>query len=156
MNALPDQLLSKYPLDASALSKGDEIPVERVEAIVRRKFDDRRYALAVASLCDWIEREKAERGEHVTAAMVKGAIRILTDAEAADYLSGRFRAHEAGLRRSARAKARVDRAQLTEAQRDKHDRELSVMGAKLTRLRGREVQLKPAERQTPGLPAGRK
>lgn len=147
-----DAILSKYPVDVSALSKGSEIERADVERIVGRKFEDRRYALAVTNLCDWIEREMAHRGERVTVASVKGAVRILTDAEAATYQSGRFRSHEAGLRASARKKAQVDRSQLTEAERDKHDRELTVMGAKLTRLKGREATLKPAERQTPGLP----
>lgn len=142
-------ILSKYPIDVDALVKGDEISVERVEVIVGVRYTDRRYALAACQLASWIEGEKLDRGEYVTVATVKGAIRVLTDAEAADYLTRRFAAHEAGLRTSARRKAGVDRSALTEDGRAKHDRELVTMGMKLRRLRGREVTLKPAARATP-------
>lgn len=145
-----DALLSKYPVDVSALSKGDEIAVDRVQTIVGLKYEHRAFSLKALALAEWIEREMIARGEAVTVIAIKGALRVLTDGEAAKYLTGRFGAHEAGLRRSARAKAQVDRSKLTEAEREKHDRELTVMGAKLTRLRGRELTLKPTERQTPG------
>lgn len=144
-----EHIFRRYPVDVRALNKGDILSVAQVETAVSTKFEHRKFALAACRLAGWVEDEKRRQGEHVTVITVKGEIHVLTDSKAAEYQARRFEEHEAGLRRATRKKAHIDRSQLTAEELAVHDRGLSVMAAKLTRLRAKDPELKPAERATP-------
>jgi hypothetical protein len=156
MDDLNEQDIAYYPLDFETLKKGDSIPPARLEQLTEQTRGTDSYNLAVLALRERIVRECRDRGKNFTVAVVKGALRILTDEEAAVYNVRTFRA---GFRRSGhslRRLAKVNTAALSDPQKKEHERTLIVFGKMLQAARSARartaIELSEHRRGVPGIP----
>lgn len=146
-----------YPLDFDSIQKGDAWATDELERLTGKRRDTTEYQFAVMALKSRIYRELKDRGKRVTLAVVKGALRVLTDEEAALYNARTFRQ---GFRRSVRSFSRmstVNQAGMTERQKADHERNLIVYGRMLQAARNGKKQALRAtavKRDVPGLPEG--
>lgn len=121
--------VEKWPVDFDVLDKGDVIPVEQLEKILGIPQTHPQYSVKLLGWKHWLENEMAARGKLVVSRTDHGALRILTDAEAAIYLPERF---EAGLSVSTRAHRKllhVDTTKLSHLEQAElsHQRTLQAM-----------------------------
>lgn len=142
-----------YPLDFDSLQKGDTITVEQLEEIIGHNRLTTRYNLGVLNLCERIRRELEDRGKHITTAVIKGALRLLTDEEAAEYTHRQFKV---GLRKSARyhqQQLHVVTTNLSEVQRQQHERRIIINSAMLLAANSKRKELTAIEhkRSVPGI-----
>lgn len=144
---------SRWPIDYDSLNKGDIIPVERCEEITGKRQGDSRYDLALLDLKDRIQGELHDRDKFWTLRTEKGAIKVLTDAEAYTYNHAeQVRARSAQVRRFALQSA-VDVDKLSPDQRKEHERNVEVDGKYLQAMQGVRSQLRLSanKRNVPGL-----
>lgn len=144
----------RYPLDFDAIAKGDQWTPDELEQITSTRRGTTQYQFACLELRMRIMRECLDRGKPVTAAMVKGSLRVLTDEEASLYNAKIFRV---GQRKSARSLGRLSRvniANLTESQKQEHERNILVFGRMLAasrRAQRGQLKLIAHARQVPGI-----
>lgn len=150
------ELAEEYPLATDHLVKGSTVAVEDIERAFGVVRDTKAYGLACMDAASYIERRFLDRGEVVMVRQDRGALRVLLDEEVPAYAAKLVRD---GLRRVGRAHVRqsgADRSKMTDATRERHDRQLEVQGRTLsaiTREQRREVKPPPpTPRLTPGLP----
>lgn len=142
----------KYPFDYDALNKGDVIPAERIEEITGIKRHEAAYSIAVMGLQSQVQHELIDRGRDVVVRCDKGALRILTDPEAAEYTAKLFTQRKRQLVRAHGYGLRVQVANLDEQQRLSHERNIVVQGAQLAAMHdARRLALKSVQRKTPGI-----
>jgi len=152
--------LARMGIDLDGLNKGDELSEERLTAMLGSPRAGKHYTLALLALRSVLSEALTERGKPATVAIVNGALRILTDEEAASYNHRTFR-H--GLRKARRAFERllnVDTRGLDEPATREHRRNIEVDGKILaavssTRAQCRRMPLPASnghQRTTPGLP----
>jgi hypothetical protein len=143
-----------FPLDFDALKKGDEIEADRLESITNTKRGTDQYNLAVLALRARIMQELKDRGKFVTVAVVKGCLRLLTDEQAALYNARMYRAGFQRAGRSLKRLAKVDVGNLTDQQKQDHERTLLVFGKMLqaAKTARREIAATPYQRTLPGIP----
>lgn len=142
-----------YPLDYDALSKGDVIAPETIEAAVNCKRLHPQYALRLLSFKEHLERELMTRGQAITLKCEDQSIRLLTDEEASEYNA---KATDAYFRRAAKAHVRnlsVDVGNLTTERRQQHERTLVVNSRMLQAMKRerRTMALESHARVTPGI-----
>lgn len=144
-----------FPLDFDALKKGDTIPPDRLEQLTGCERGTSKYQLAVLTLRERIVKECHERGREFTVAIIKGALRILTDSEASLYNARAFKGKFRGAGRALKRAARVDTSNLDDGQKKEHERNLIVFGKMLQAARSARAAIAatPHQRTTPGLPA---
>jgi hypothetical protein len=145
---------TRWPIDYDSLTKGTIIPVQRIEEITQTQRGTSAYDFAVLRLSARIERELHDRGRIWTVKSEKGALKILTDSEAAVYnhaLQVQARASE--LRRFALQQA-VDVSSLGTDVRKQHERNMEIDGKYIqARIAVREqLRLTASKRNVPGLP----
>lgn len=145
----------RFPIDYETLQKGDVVPVERIEEIVNMKRDDVRFSLKVAALVDRIRRELLDRDKPWTVAVVKGQIRVLTDAEATIYQRQRREQAHRSERQAFFYISKVDVAALTPEQRVEHEREVINSGRFIQAMENvrKQMRLEASKRAVPGLPS---
>jgi hypothetical protein len=145
----------RFPIDFDAVQKGDSWAPDVLEELTSTRRGTVSYQFACLELRARIMRECLDRGKPVTVAMVKGSLRVLTDEEAALYNVKTFKS---GLRRSVRSVkrlARVNPANLNEAQRAEHERNLTLCSLMMTaarKARRERLQVTAHVRSVPGLP----
>lgn len=142
----------KYPFDFDALDKGDVIPAERIEEITGHKRQEAAYGIALMALQSQVQSELLLRGRPVVVRCDKGALRILTDPEAADHTAKLFAQRKRQLVRAHGYGMRVQVANLDEQTRLSHERNIVVQGAQLAAMHdARRTALKAVQRKTPGI-----
>lgn len=113
-------LTDKYPIDISALHKGQLLTPEQLQQITGKKPADQTvFAFALLAL-----REFIQENTDFTVKLTTEGMRILTDAEAAEYNHRRFRGHLTGLVRRYERNAVVDVAGLSPPDARKHTQDL--------------------------------
>ena len=131
-------MVTRFPLDAEALEKGDVITVSALERILKCKEDTKEYAFGLMSLREWIMREKERLGNPVTVSIHGGSLIVHEDESASDYND---KCVESGLNQCKRGFKRlmqVDADNLTPEALAKHDKRLRrhslmLQGAKMGR-----------------------
>lgn len=104
-----------FPLDFSALNKGDLVPQEKIEQIfrVRAQVDAQAYQLSALRLVTMIENHRQD-----LVAVVDGRdVRVLLDSEADGVLHRRAVNAVRSIHRNTKRRGRLDHAQLTAEQR---------------------------------------
>jgi hypothetical protein len=138
---------TRFPIDYDALNKGDTIPADRCEQILGIKQSVPRYALALLGLKERVEDELHERGKNWTLRTEKGALRVLTDAEASTYNHHESRRHRHALKRRFALGSAVDMANLTDDQRKEHERTLYTDGRYVQAMEDTRKQLRSEAHQ---------
>ena len=145
----------KWPWDFDELHKGDSISeVELLKASGLDKYSPQ-YGFWCMELKTAIMTHKYDMGEPVVVAMVKTALVLLTDIDAAEYTERQFKAHMRAMTRNHGHQLTVDDSHFSEEERDVHRRQLlkngrTIQGALLGR-RGKLV-LKDNKPNAVGLP----
>lgn len=139
---------TKYPLDFSALEKGQLVLQEDIERItgVSKSENPEDYQLEVLNLTQRIMKETAELGLFMTAKGDKGAIRILTDEEAVEYHASQCESgRKKSIRNMARMQINVDVRNLSEDSKARHERNLVKEGIYLSMVNKarEEIRLLP-------------
>lgn len=148
-----EQRAREYPIETDGLHKGSVVDSATIELAFGVKVGTDKFHLAVLQCQEYIERRLAERGEIVVTRQDKNDVRICTDSEAAKYTEREFRAGMRKMARHYRKMTTVDRSNLTDEEREAHDRRLEVNGRTLSAMRSvRKPQALPTRRATP-LPA---
>jgi hypothetical protein len=146
-----DQVMKpeKYPFDFDSLQKGEFIPPEKIEAIVKLPRDHQYYSLKVLALREQIETELDARGRPVNVKSEKGGLRILTDEEARPYAEGLFNQAARALRRSHLRSCIIDTTNLSDEDKKRLERTIISQGAKLAAMRkaGRNLSAELMEGQ---------
>jgi len=109
-----DLRANRFPIDYDAAQKGDIISAARVQAIIGRSPSSKLYELRVLALVGKIESSLWEIGKQFTVCQRKGAIHILDDESASNYLEDRSASLFRGMQRSQRRLLAVDRENLTD------------------------------------------
>lgn len=128
-------------IDVSSLEHGDALTQEQCEDAIgySESSDPKAFQFSLLQLMGVIQKAlRQDRGREYTLRIVGSEIRILTDAEAAEYNPKRF---EAGLRLARRAHRRlmaVNTASLNAEQRESHMKAVMAQAHKLSMLRKRE------------------
>lgn len=123
-------LTDKYPIDVKALHKGQLLTVDQLQHITGKKpTDQNAFAFALLALREFIQ----ENSDFTVKLTVEG-LRILTDAEAAEYNHRRFRGHLVGLARRHERNSVVDASELPEAAARQHAHDLLNESRYLTAL----------------------
>lgn len=148
----------EYPFETDVLDKGSIVTIQTVEGAYGVKFGTDEYQLAALRASAYIERRFRERGLVVTVVQRKGNVHILTDQEAAEENRRQF---DLKLKGAARAHVRnvgVDRGNLPEGDRAKHDRSLETQGRQLAAMRQAKKLPTPTahQRTTPLIPSAKK
>ena len=144
---------SKYPLDFDSLEKGMTIDVAQLEHIFGIKQSDRMYAVKLMSLCNEIEKRSAATGAPLHTKSERGAIRILTDEEDAEYQAKRFKE---GIDQSFRAQHKalvVDTNNLSEPRKLAHERNIQKQAFVLASIVSARRQIKDRERSGKNVPS---
>lgn len=141
----------KYPFDFDAMQKGDLIPAEIIESIVKLPRTDRQFALKLLGLKEQIEDELDARGRPVVAKCERDGIKILTDEEARPYTEQQFKIGARKLRRAHLKTCLIDQSNLNDEDRKLHDSQMLIQGAKLAAFRRVRPNLSvdPHESQIP-------
>lgn len=147
-------IVERWPIDFDALGKGSEISVPELERIIGHPRSTTQFQLGTMALCDLISRHLLARGLIATVAVVKGAVRVLTDAEASVYLRKRRQHLLSGFVRTNYRTLAVDVNNLTPAERSHHERELEIQGKYMQAIATARAQIRLGsyKRSTPGLP----
>lgn len=145
--------VNHYPVDYDRLKKGDRFDEADLELILHMQKTHPRFPLKVLGFRGSIERELRNRGLVVTTRGDKGALVICDDPDAAT--TNRKEGRRA-LRKFARCHYRnlaVDAGKLTAAERDEHERTLTIQGAILVAIRKvkRKLLVGPTTRNTPAI-----
>ncbi len=116
------------------------------------------YGLAMLQIMAGVTKAMREKYQRrVTVRIVKGGIQILTDSEAAIYNATRFDQGLRIARRSHRRALAVDVAGLSNPEKEAHQKNLAIQGAKLSMLRTKiDVELPVTTRSTPKLFQGKR
>lgn len=125
----------KYPLDYDLLKKGDLIPPEHVETVVKMSRTSPQYGLKVLAFKQQIESELEARGRPMVLKCEKGGLKVLTDEEARPYTEQQFRQHQHGLRRAHMRTCVIDSSNLSSEDRQRLESQILAQGAKLAALR---------------------
>lgn len=132
---MSQEQLSKHPIDYDSINKGDYIPPDVCESILRTKRDHKKYSLRLCNLAKHIEKELRIRSRPATVVTEKDGITILTDADASRYaVDWRDRRYR-GMKKDLRRLAQVDVNNIPEAERKKHDGELLLTGRMVQMLK---------------------
>jgi hypothetical protein len=147
--------VQRHPIDFERLSKGDVIPVNRIEEIVGVKRDDKNYSILLLQLKGRVERELFERKKLWTLTTEAGEIKILTDAEASAYNAIEAENARRRERRRFALQCAVDVGELTEEQKSEHRRRVEIQGRYIQAQTGvrKQLRLEDTKRNVPGLPA---
>lgn len=127
---MSDPLLSRYPIDTSAIHKGDEFSVEKVEQITGLERDTTAFRLAALGLQSLIQK----RTGFTVKALTTGGLRVLTDPEASEHNRRQFEHNMRGMFLRHELNLNVDRTALSEEQLARHDRALTSQAAYLAVL----------------------
>lgn len=146
---------AKYPFDYDALNKGDVITAEVIEGLCNLPRTDHKYGLKLMSYQQQIQNELALRGKSVVVRCDHGALRILTDSEAAEHTAAVFNQRKWQMVRAHASAMRVDTGKLTDEQKISHERNLLLQGAQLAAMKDakKKMTLAAHERKTPGIAA---
>lgn len=143
-------------IDFDAMAKGDRISRGEVAEIVAVNEDDdpHKFRFEMMRLMQFIRNELARRGRPWTVCEVKGDVAILTDEEASKYNDRRFNQQVRGALVNHAQNLGVDVSNLSAAQLQRHDRNLSRNGAIVAAIANarRELHAAPYRRDKPGLP----
>jgi hypothetical protein len=143
-----------YPIDTDQLNKGDKITPEEIASIFHAIPGTADYALQSLRLRDYITQRFMERSEVVTIIAEKNALRILTDAEAAEYNRDAFKKRSRQMLHIHLRACGVDTANLDDKQQREHERVLLRQGVVLSHMRyGWKAPLIANERKTPKIAA---
>jgi hypothetical protein len=133
----PDTDVSPYPLDVSALERGQDLTEAECAKITGVRPDDKRWPFAMMMLVGWIMHESEADGRPLSACQRKGGIHINTDAEAATYHVRNAAKHEDGIKRNFRHLCRTVRADdLNDIQRMEHEQNVKLLALKVAALKG--------------------
>lgn len=91
-------------LDVNALQKGDTIPAKQIEDWTGTERGTPEYAFKTLAIVTYLDSQKPD----CSIAIRKGAVRILTDAEAVNYQDSRFESGIRALKRSERKYRKID------------------------------------------------
>lgn len=158
--------VTRWPFPYDTLEKGTEIPPESIEPLIEPEVIDGKltridrwhwkYGLKLLAIAEEIEHQMADRGLFVTVKQTKRGLRILTDDESSIYNECEQRRHLRAVARRQRRLIGVDAAQLTDEQKQQHERRVLVGGLRMQHLANarKEIRLlpKPHQRELPGLP----
>lgn len=123
-----DDAPSKFPLDYDLLEKGSIITVDTLTAIFNLPADDQRFKLKCLALTGEITRQLSERGIEATVCQCRGAIKVLTDSEATSYNERQGLLGRRKIKRSFRRLVNVDVANLTDKEREAHEKRILLLG----------------------------
>lgn len=127
-----------YPLDFDALNRGDLIPAERIEGIFNITRYQEAFRFKSMHLAAQIEAHfLAVRADVLLVKHEGDDLRLLTHQQQAAEAQRRASAHISGFGRAIVKAAGVDVAQLTDEERERHDRFLHVSTFRLQQLRKR-------------------
>lgn len=144
----------RYPVDLSTIIKGRVFSPEEIEYLTGAKRGTPEYALALLNLRTHIENALITTGHPpLTLKCDHNSLRVLTDAEAAEYNAQQFdRLQRRAARRFALQMA-VDISELSENERETHEKKVLVNGKILQAISNvrKQFKLKPHERKTPSL-----
>ncbi len=147
-------MTDEYPINTSELEKGSRVAAETVEASFNVKRGTDAYRIKMLQVRKYIEWRLAERGMEVVTRSQRDDIIILTDAEAAPFTDREFQNTVRKLRRRLIQQSSVDRAALSDVERTRHDRALTVNGATYAGTRAAQQKalapIRPQRRMTPG------
>lgn len=137
----------------TTLQKGDYLSPTEIEQITGEVEGTTAYQFALMQLRSEIERALRSVGRPATIKAEGMRLRILTDAEAAQYNARHGELARFKLFRAFRRNQAVDEANLSDADRQAHYRTLEVQGKYVQALRkiARTFHVEPIKRQTPGL-----
>jgi hypothetical protein len=145
----------KWPWDFDEMSKGDSISeVELLKASGLDKYAPS-YNFWCMELKTAIMTHKHDMGEPVVVAMVKGAMVLLPDIDAAEYTERHFKAHMRAMTRNHGHQLLVDDSGFGEADQAAHRRRLQTNGRTIQgALLGRrnKLVLKDTKPNALGLP----
>ena len=130
---------AKYPFDYDALNKGDVIPTEVIEGLCNLPRTDHKYGLKLMSYQQQIQNELALRGKSVVVRCDHGALRILTDSEAAEHTAAVFNQRKRQMVRAHASAMRVDTGKLT----DEQARAIALLAADAVNSGKHAVDLSP-------------
>ncbi len=150
---------SEYPIDTRELHKGSIIAPEIIERAFGVKRETRAYQLALLRARNYIERRFLDRDEVVTIVTRRDAIVILLDEEASVYNEREFWNDIDAARRKHGRMLGTNRANLSDARIDSHDRATETQGrvlAAVRQARKEPPKIGPTPRNTPALRAGTK
>jgi hypothetical protein len=146
--------------DYGSLIMGGGISVVECQQLIGFSENEKpkEYGLAMLQIMAGVTKAMREKYQRrVTVRIVKGGIQILTDSEAAVYNATRFDQGLKIARRSHRRSLAVDVAGLSQAEKDAHQKNLAIQGAKLSMLRTKiDVELPATTRSTPRMFEGRR
>lgn len=124
-----------HPWDIKEVVKGWQLSPEELSEKCGHRIGTKTYELAVMALTKRLARDLEADGRPCTVAIVKGCLRVLTDAEASAYNE---KAQAQSVRRMVDAHKRqivVNVGNLTQAELEKHDRRLIASGLRVAALR---------------------
>lgn len=137
---------TKYPLDVSALNKGDDITEDQCIQMMGTNGSDPLYQLKLLELRDEIRRAADMAHRQLSIVIRKRHLHVNTDAEASEYHFGRVvHGRRQIMRESENLRTRVDASFLTDHQKMAHDRQLLISGMLVARIHeaGRIASTKP-------------
>lgn len=143
-------LLDKYPVDVSALRKGQLITNVEMEKITGKKpTDPAKWAFSLLSVRDFIQ-----DNTDFTVKITSDGLRILTDSEAASHNHRRFSGHIGGAKRRYDRNTMVDPTNLMPEELAIHKRNLMNESRYITALSqaGKRIAIGAHSRNTPALP----
>ena len=144
-----------YPIDTDQLHKGSVIHAQEIANIFHAQQGTERFNLCSLRLREYITDKFAERSETVTVVSDRGNLRILTDAEAAEYNRDEFKRKSRQMLHIHKRNCGVNTAALDEKQQRDHERVIMRQSAVLSHMReGWKTPLLAHERQTPKLIEG--
>ena len=112
-------LLSKYPIDFSALRKGDEFSNQDLSVIVGKMPGTDEFRFAVMGLQGAIQDATS-----FTVKIISSGMRVLTDPEAAIHNHRLFEQNRRGMFSRLHLNTAVDSSALSDDQRSKHERNI--------------------------------
>jgi len=116
-------MADRYPIDFDQLQRGDVIPAETVEAYSGLHRDDKRFNFELMSLAEDIRRHFREcHGLTVSVRQSGGDLCVLTNEQQAHYTRQQEILRMRRYLRTCAEGLAVDLAQLSEEQRDKHEK----------------------------------
>ena len=144
---------SLWPFPVASLGKGDVLDEKTLVTLVGLRPGHPMFLPGVLQVRDEIDRQLRAEGKDWAFKVEGNTLLILSDADAAPYLSHRQRSHRAGMRRCHRKQCEVDTSGFGEDARREHARSLTINGAYLAAAEAanrRAVGLANYERNTPG------
>lgn len=121
--------IEPFPIDFSKLEKGQTISADDVSRIYGVIPHSTKYQLALMKLQNAIEINRTD----LVLRQTQGALCVLTDLQASDYLESRANSLVSGLRRNARRVGRINTSEFTDAQKQLHGaRERMAVGVAMS------------------------